>query len=408
MTTSTISATDSRLAVAALGLTQIIGYGTLYYSFSALADSMAKDVGWSSEWVFAAFSISLLAGGLAAPIAGGWIDRYGAGRVMALGSIAAAVTLAACALAPTPFTFGIGLMAVELASTFVLYNAAFALLVQINPKTAQRSITHLTLIAGFASTIFWPLTSALHQNMTWQEVYFVFATAHLFVCLPVHFWLSRMSGNSSSSAEQATAASHFVVGSVPAGRTRSAFVLMVSGIALISFIDAAILIHMLPMLGALGLGSVSVLVGTLFGPAQVTSRLLSMLTGNRIQPLGLALISSLLVPVSIAVLLWNGTWMVGAVGFAILFGLGVGLSSIVQGTLPLALFGSNGYGRRMGKVTSARLVSSAAAPFAFAFMMQHVGTVATLVIFAALGFVGLVSFALIGRPMQRVLVREPS
>lgn len=64
MTTSTISATGSRLAVTALGLTQIIGYGTLYYSFSALADSMAKDVGWSSEWVFAAFSISLLAGAL--------------------------------------------------------------------------------------------------------------------------------------------------------------------------------------------------------------------------------------------------------------------------------------------------------------------------------------------------------
>lgn len=313
MTTSTISAIDGRLAVAALGLTQIIGYGTLYYSFSALADSMAKDVGWSPEWVFAAFSISLLMGGLAAPIAGSWIDKYGAGRVMALGSIGAAVALVACALAPTPFAFAIGLMAVELASTFVLYNAAFALLVQINPKTAQRSITHLTLIAGFASTIFWPLTSKLHQDLTWQEVYFVFAVVHLFVCLPVHFWLSRKSGNSSSSAEGANAANHFVVGSVPAERTRSAFVLMASGIALISFIDAAILIHMLPMLGALGLGSVSVLVGTLFGPAQVTSRLLSMLTGNRIQPLGLALISSLLVPVSIAVLLWNGTWMAGAV-----------------------------------------------------------------------------------------------
>ena len=64
-----------RVVVAALGLTQIIGYGTLYYSFSALAASMAKDFGWSPEWVFGAFSTSLLVGGLAAPIAGSWIDR---------------------------------------------------------------------------------------------------------------------------------------------------------------------------------------------------------------------------------------------------------------------------------------------------------------------------------------------
>ena len=83
---------------------------------------------------------------------------------MAFGSVGAAVALVACALAPGPLAFAAGLMAIELASTFVLYNAAFALLVQINPTTAQRSITHLTLIAGFASTIFWPLTSALHER----------------------------------------------------------------------------------------------------------------------------------------------------------------------------------------------------------------------------------------------------
>ncbi|MEK1933559.1 MAG: MFS transporter, partial [Pararhizobium sp.] len=139
-------------------MTQIIGYGTLYYSFSALAASMAGDLGWSPEWVFGAFSVSLLAGGLAAPIAGNWIDRYGAGTVMAFGSIAAAVALVACALAPGPISFVAGLVAI----------AAFAVLVQMNPRTAQRSITHLTLIAGFASTIFWPLTSALHERLSWQ------------------------------------------------------------------------------------------------------------------------------------------------------------------------------------------------------------------------------------------------
>lgn len=404
----TSSVNRGRLAVAALGLTQIIGYGTLYYSFSALAASMAKDIGWSQEWVFGAFSISLLVGGLAAPIAGSWIDRHGAGTVMAFGSVGAAIALVACALAPGPITFAAGLIGIELASTFVLYNAAFALLVQINPTTAQRSITHLTLIAGFASTIFWPLTSALHERLSWHEVYFVFAAVHVLLCLPVHIWLARRSGASITADPDGTGTKRIVEGSLPAERRQSAFVLMVSGFALLSLVDAAILIHMLPMLSALGLGGMSVLIGTLFGPAQVASRLFSMLSGNRIPALGLALISSFLVPLSVAVLLGSGTWIPGALAFAVLFGLGAGLASIVQGTLPLALFGSHGYGQRVGKATAIRLVTSAAAPFVFAFMMQHVGVAVTLAIFAGLAILAMISFAAIGRQAQRVLLQEPS
>jgi hypothetical protein len=69
-------------AILALGLTQIIGYRTLYYSFSILAHGMARDLDWSSEWIFGALSAALLIGGLAAPTMGRWIDRFGAGRVM--------------------------------------------------------------------------------------------------------------------------------------------------------------------------------------------------------------------------------------------------------------------------------------------------------------------------------------
>ncbi|MBZ9653797.1 arsenite efflux MFS transporter ArsK [Phyllobacterium lublinensis] len=403
-----LDATRTHIVVAALGITQIIGYGTLYYSFSALAASMAKDIGWPQEWVFGVFSISLLVGGLAAPIAGSWIDRYGAGSVMAVGSTGAAISLVVCALAPGPFMFAVALMAIELAATFVLYNAAFALLVQLNPTTAQRNIVHLTLIAGFASTIFWPLTSTLHEQLSWREVYLVFAAVHLLLCLPIHIWLARLSGVAIAVDPRAASTKRHVEGSLPAEHRQSAFVLMVIGFALLSLVDAAILVHMLPMLSALGLGSTSVLIGTLFGPAQVASRLFSMLSGERIPALGLALISSLLVPLSVAVLLSSGTWIPGALAFAVLFGLGAGLASIVQGTLPLTLFGSSGYGQRVGKATAVRLTTSAAAPFVFAFMMQHVGVEVSLAIFAALAVTAAISFAAIHQPKRRSLIREPS
>ncbi|UXN59655.1 arsenite efflux MFS transporter ArsK [Phyllobacterium zundukense] len=390
--------TQSRLVVASLGVTQIIGYGTLYYSFSPLAASMGREFGWPSDWVFGAFSASLLASGLASPWVGRWIDRFGAGRLMALGSIGAAIALLACALSPNAIAFVFGLVAVELASTFVLYTAAFALLVQIKPLTAKTSITHLTLIAGFASTIFWPVTTALHQHLTWREVYYVFAAAHLLLCLPIHFWLALLSRNHHKQAT--TSAMPIVEGTLPTDRLRQGFVLMVSGFALLGFINAAVLIHMLPILTALGLGSFSVLVGTLFGPAQVASRLFSLMSGNRLQPLGLAIISTGLMTSAIAILLWSGSWLTGALAFAVIFGLGSGLASIAQGTLPLALFGSMGYGERVGQSTSVRLVASSGAPFVFAFIMHGLGIGPSLLICVAIGSMAAMSFALIGRQLR--------
>lgn len=156
------------LLIFGLGLTQIIGYGTLYYSFSILAPDMAADFGWPVEVVFGIFSASLVAGGLFAPRVGRWMDCYGASRIMTIGS-AAAVILIICASAAA--TYVAGIVAIEIVSALVLYNAAFATLVQITPGHAQRNITHLTLIAGFAATIFWPVTVELHRHLSWREVY---------------------------------------------------------------------------------------------------------------------------------------------------------------------------------------------------------------------------------------------
>ena len=161
--------------ISALGLTQIIGYGTLYYSFSILAPGMAKDLDISLEQVFGVFSASLFVGGLSAPIIGKQMDRIGAATVLTLGSILSALTLALCAWSPSIVVFAIAEVLIEVASGMVQYQAAFAALVENDPKTASRSITYLTLIGGFASTIFWPISAALMGYLTWREIYVAFA-----------------------------------------------------------------------------------------------------------------------------------------------------------------------------------------------------------------------------------------
>jgi MFS family permease len=357
--------------IVGLGVTQIIGYGTLYYAFGILAPHMARDFGLGVEWIFGALSAALLIGGLVSPWLGRWIDRFGAGRIMTVGSTAASLALMACAAAPNSPTFVGSLIAIQVAAIFVQYGAAFALLVQMSPNTASRSITYLTLIAGFASTIFWPVTTALHASLSWQQVYLVFAGLNAFVCLPIHIWLASIAGASRSNGTNIEARS--VAGSLPAEARRTGFVMMVAGFSLQSLVCSAVLVHMVPLLSGLGLGSAAALIGTVFGPAQVASRLVNMVVGRNLPPLILAAVSAALLLVSVAVLATTAPSYWGAVIFAILFGCGNGLFSIVTGTLPLSLFGSEGYGRLQGKVMSARLVVSSTAPFVLALAMETIG-----------------------------------
>ena len=96
--------------VSALGITQIIGYGTLYYSFSILAPGMAADLGLSLSQVFGVFSVSLFIGGLSATYLGKQMDQIGAATIMTIGSVLAALTLALCAWSPSVAVFAIAII----------------------------------------------------------------------------------------------------------------------------------------------------------------------------------------------------------------------------------------------------------------------------------------------------------
>jgi MFS family permease len=393
----------SASAIWGLGLTQIIGYGTLYYSFSILAPTMAKDFGLSQDWVFAALSVSLFAGSLFAPIAGRWADRFGAAPIMTVGSVAAALALALCAAAPSLTTFVLALLAMELSSSFVLYSAAFVVIVQIGAPRPQRSITHLTLIGGFASTLFWPLTLGLHNYLTWREVYLVYAALNLGVCLPVHAWLIRLSRRNAEFPRQIDKITPVVEAEATfePRQQQTVFLLMLVGFAIEGFVLSAIWIHMVPLTGALGLGATGLVVTVLFGPAQVASRLINMLFGGRLPQTHLAVIAASLLAAGLSTLLLTTPWVPGAFLFVILFGLGSGLTSIVGGTLPLELFGRYGYGARLGWVSAARQITSAIAPFALALMMARTTVSSALWILAVTSASGVLAFLLIALVTQR-------
>ncbi|SDP63976.1 arsenite efflux MFS transporter ArsK [Phyllobacterium sp. OV277] len=399
-----LSARRSTAAVTGLAVTQIVSYGTLYYSFSILEPAMAQEFGQSREWLYAAFSGTLLIGGIVSPWSGRWADRFGAGRVMTFGSLAATLSLLLCVLSQNWLWFAPALVTTGMATPFILYNTAFAVLVQIDPQMASRRITYLTLIAGFSSTLFWPLATRLLTVFTWREIYLFYAGLQFFICFPIHFWLSQMTRRSPKlHGEVSQEPTYAISGLLPLESRRSALLLIMAGFSLASFSLSAMLVHLVPVLAAVGVGTSAVLVGAIFGPSQFAARLVNMVFGNKLSAMSIAVLSTALIPLSFMMLIAPEPMplVVGAVLFAMLFGMGSGLNSIVQGTLPLALFGHQGYGEILGKITSARLIVSSSAPFIFAFIMEKLGPTLALSVAAFVGILGVVTFLTVAGLVRR-------
>jgi MFS family permease len=380
--------------VLALGATQVIGYGTLYYAYAILAPAVAAEFDTSLTSLYAIFSAGLLAGGLAAPQLGAWMDRFGAPRIMAAGSLCTALLVGGLAIAPNLWAFAACVIAIEVVGVAVLYDAAFATLATLGRAEAKRAITYLTLIAGFASTIFWPLTGWLVEVLGWRGTYAAFAALHLLVALPLHAWIAARPRGEALGGTGPEARQEF--GLPLAGRAAQlAFWAVAVSFALSGVLTAAVTVHLVPVLQALELGTAAYLVAMLMGPAQVLIRLVDALFWRALHPLTVALVSAAALPAAILVLLLPVDPVAAGTVFAVLFGLGAGLSSIVRGSVPLALFGAAGYGARLGRLAAIRTVLGAGAPFLFAAGLEGFGPTTALAVALLVGIVALVPLGLL-------------
>ncbi|MFN4159491.1 MAG: MFS transporter [Gemmobacter sp.] len=375
--------------VVALGVTQIIGYGTLYYAFPIAVPAMAATLGMPETWAYGAFAAGMLAGAGVAPVLGRMMDRIGAPRVMAWGSLLIAGLLALMPGVTAFWQLGVLVVLVEMVAVAVLYDGAFATLALLRGAQARRAITHLTLIAGFASTIFWPLSGWMVGAFGWQATYGAFGALHLGVALPLHLWLvARARG--AVAASRVSTAPPAVAPALRGAAARRGFWLLASGFALSGMLIAALGVHLVPLVQAAGMGAAAYLVAMLMGPSQVTIRLIDAILWQRVRPVTVAVISAAALPVAVAALMLAGTTMAGAAAFAVMFGAGQGLASIVRGTVPLSLFGSAGFGAMLGRLTAWRTVLSALAPFGFAVILQGAGPGAAMGVALMLGVASLV------------------
>jgi len=350
--------------ILALGTTQTLAWASSVYLPAILADPMAHDLGISANWVFGAYSGALVIAGLLGPRIGRQIDRVGGRPILSISNL----TLAG-GLTLLGFTYSIPMLIAAwillgIGMGYGLYDAAFGALGRIYGEAARGPITGITLIAGFASTVGWPLTAYGLAHIGWRDTCLAWAAAHIVIGLPLNL-LMLPPVPATKAAAQAEAKPH-----IPIDRT---MVLLALAFALAWIVTSAMAAHFPRILEAAGATPVeAIAAGALIGPAQVFARMMEASFLKRYHPIVSARLACLMHPLGAGILALTGG--AAASVFAIFHGAGNGVITIARGTLPLAIFGPKNYGYRLGLIGAPARMAQAIAPLLFGFLIDAMGS----------------------------------
>lgn len=381
-------------AVPVLGVTQILAWGSIYYTPALMAPLIAAERGWSATFTMAGFSAGLLIGGFCAAWVGRLIDDYGGHRVMPFGSLFGALGLAGLVYATDHVTYLIAWAVLGAAMSASLYDPAFATLGRIFGLKARAPITALTLAGGFASTVSWPATYLLLQVTDWRGTYLLYAGALALVAAPLHAFALPRTRAALKPQEGAAALAPPLV--LPA--SGAVFLLVAAAFTAYAFVPSGLSAHMLAIFDRLGLDAATVVaIGALFGPAQVLARLCEFVFARNVHPLAMARLALAVLAAAFAVVWLAGLTPLTAAAFAVMYGMANGLLTIARGTVPLALFGAAGYGGVIGRIAGPSLVMQAAAPFVLAVIAERTSDSLALAAVALFALIALACFAAIRR-----------
>jgi MFS family permease len=373
--------------VTALGIAQIVSWGTLFYTIAVLGPALREATGVGELLLYAAYSAGLFVSGVAAPRIGREIDARGGRPVLAGGSLLAAVACAALALVQGPVSLVAAWLLAGVAMSATLYDPAFATLHHVAGSSYRRSVTALTLFGGFASTVFWPLSQLLVDTVGVRWTFALYALLHLVLCLPLHLRFLPRERPLPEPPREASAAD------VPVHRG-AVYLWLAAALSLASVIASGLSAHLIGMITAGGLSArEAVAIGALIGPMQVAGRTFEWMLGRRITPILAGTLSFAALAASLVAFAAIGGEVAIAVVFATLYGLSNGVMTIVRGTVPAELFGRRGYGALLGRLAMPQFVARALAPAAVAIVLVvDPGRSLTLATFVALGIAALVAY----------------
>ncbi|HWV80833.1 MAG TPA: MFS transporter [Hyphomicrobiaceae bacterium] len=384
-------------AVAGLGTTQIIGWGTTFSSLTIFGTTIGTDLALSREAIFGGITIMLLASALVAPRVGRYADQRGARSVMMTGSLLVALAMIALAFTQGVVTYLLAWVLVGLAMPMMLANTALVGLVQIVGANARQAITGLMLMSGLTGTVFLPLNAMLIDSIGWRNAYLCFALLHLLVCLPIHALI--LMRHAPAEAPRARSSGDLTIdGILPPEKRVTAFVMLTIWSCAEGLIVWGLYMQIIDVLKGMGLSAVAAVgVWAIVGPAQASARFGELIFGGRYSILTTALLSSALSCSSFFLILPFGGSVVTAAAFSICLGLGHGFYAIARNTLPLLLFGVREYGTYLGRMMLPQSIVNAVSPIIFATLIARFDPTSALWLAGTAAFAGFASVLMLVR-----------
>ncbi len=372
--------------IVGLGIVQILAWGCSFYLLSVLAAPIVADTGWPFPWVIGGISVGLFTAGMVSPCVGQAIALKGGRPVLSLSSCLLAAGLALLGAAINLPMFFAAWVVLGTGMGAGLYDAAFATLGRLYGATARTTITLLTLLGGFASTLCWPLAALLLEQVGWRGTCFIFALIQMVISLPLVLFTVPPAPEAGHPQGMTPARSLSL-----ASEERAAFLIFAAILSIGSTVMTLLAVHLITLLRAHGMDlGIAVGLGALIGPSQVGSRVVEMAGRSRHHPIWTLIVAATFVLIGIVMLT---TGYVSAALAIILYGGGNGLYTISRGTLPLALFGPARYPLLMGRLARPALVAQALAPSLGAFVITRWGASAAFDLLTGLAIlnIGLVA-----------------
>ena len=378
-------------SVLGLGITTTIGYGTLFYSFTIMSTQIQNEFSWSKSFVFGIFSLGILLGGFLAPVVGKLLDNHGARVIMTAGSFLCFLGLFSISLIQNEWQYIFSILFLEVVSTLVLYESAFVAFSQLAGNKARIPITQITLIAGFASTIFWPLISYLLSIMSWRDVYVTLGLFHIILAMPIHYFVLKPNLLIDNHSDEKNLTNLQDSLNIQGENQKEAKIYLILIFSLIAIPVTVMQTHFMGLLAEFGFEMVSaVILGTIIGPAQVIARIVEIVFAKKISPLHSGFYSILLLCVGLMFLIFSGYSYYFALLFVIMYGAGQGLLAIIRGSIPLYLFGKTGYGKITGDINLYRNIVVATIPFGFALAMDIFGALSAVFMLIIISIISLI------------------
>ncbi len=338
----------------------------------------------------------LLVSAVLGPLFGPLVDRHGARRFLAAGSILMGCGLAALSQAIGVKTYVLAWVVVGVASPLALSQTAMVALSQIAGQGARKAIGAALLFNALSSSIFWPLAAWLEGHFGWRGTCLAFAGLHFLLCLPLHALLTTANQAASKSDDR---------GSAPDGGPgrRAQFILAALALSCGGFVAWGLPVHVIEIMRSLGhSGGFAILLGSLMGIAQICARAAEILFGYRFGILSVGVGGMSLMASSFLLPMFGGGFPVAAIGFVISFGLGIGWFTIVRVVAPLELFGRAGYAAVMGSLGVPQSIAFALSPIAFAKVFHDYGPYPALGLGLGVTLIALLAMAALSRSVSRI------